>query len=173
VTLAFRDVDTPAGAVRLVFNGNVLVGLAYADRWDGLERTLTRRFGTFALAPADAAAQPALERFEAYLDGDLGALEAIEADPGGTPFQARVWKRLRAIPAGETLSYGALAEALGQPTATRAVAAANGQNPIAIVIPCHRVIAKDGSLWGYGGGLPRKEWLLAHEGVVTPSLTAP
>jgi methylated-DNA-[protein]-cysteine S-methyltransferase len=167
VQLKSRDLDTPAGPVRLVFNGRVLVGLVYSDRWDGLEKTLTRRFGPFTLEPAEGDAAAALEHFEAYLDGDLAALDAIEADPGGTPFQARVWKRLRAIPAGETLSYGALAESIGQPTATRAVAAANGQNPIAIVIPCHRVIAKDGSLWGYGGGLERKEWLLGHEGART------
>ncbi len=84
---------------------------------------------------------------------------------------AGVWTALRAIPAGQTLSYGALAERLGNPQAVRAVGLANGSNPIPIVIPCHRVIGSDGSLTGYGGGLERKRWLLAHEGRHSPLLT--
>lgn len=87
----------------------------------------------------------------------------IRLAPVGTSFQQRVWEALRAIPAGETRSYTALAETLGQPTATRAVAQANGANPLAIIVPCHRVIGVDGSLTGYGGGLWRKQWLLRHE----------
>ncbi len=82
----------------------------------------------------------------------------------GTSFQQRVWKELCAIPYGETISYGELAKRIGQPTASRAVGLANGQNPISIVVPCHRVIGADGSLTGYGGGIERKRWLLAHEG---------
>ncbi|WP_291844169.1 methylated-DNA--[protein]-cysteine S-methyltransferase [Maricaulis sp.] len=83
--------------------------------------------------------------------------------PVGTPFEMRAWDALHAIPAGETRSYGEQAAALDQPTATRAVARANGANPIAIVTPCHRIIGADGSLTGYGGGLWRKRWLLDHE----------
>jgi len=170
MTLTFRDIDTPAGAVRLVFNGPKLVGLVFKDRWGGFTGWLERRFGTVELVEGDGAAGAALRAFARYLDGDLDALAAIEVDTGGTDFQRRVWKRLREIPAGDTLSYGALAESLGQPTATRAVAAANGRNPVSIVVPCHRVIAKDGSLWGYGGGLDRKRWLLEHEGARSGSL---
>ena len=85
-------------------------------------------------------------------------------DARGTPFQMRVWSELRRIPSGTTTSYARLALSVGQPTAVRAVARANGDNPISILIPCHRVIGSDGSLTGYGGGLWRKEWLLRHEG---------
>lgn len=98
-----------------------------------------------------------------YFAGDLRAIDAMAVDPEGTPFQQRVWAALRTIPAGTTWSYADLARAVGQPTATRAVGAANGRNPIALVVPCHRVIASDGTLGGYGGGLEMKRWLLRHE----------
>ena len=100
-----------------------------------------------------------------YFAGEIAALDAVAAEPGGTPFQARVWRALREIPAGRTLSYRDLAASIGEPTAIRAVAAANGRNPIPLIIPCHRVIGADGRLVGYGGGLDRKAWLLRHEGV--------
>jgi methylated-DNA-[protein]-cysteine S-methyltransferase len=99
----------------------------------------------------------------------MAALDAIEVDTGGTPFQQRVWQELRRIPAGSTRSYSEVARAIGRPSAVRAVAAANGANPVSIVIPCHRVIGADGSLTGYGGGLHRKRWLLAHERRASPS----
>ena len=98
-----------------------------------------------------------------YFRGDLAALDAVQVDPAGTPFQRAVWAALRTIPHGETTSYGALAKTLGVPTASRAVGAANGANPIAVVVPCHRVIQADGGLGGYAGGLDAKRWLLAHE----------
>ena len=99
----------------------------------------------------------------AYFAGDLRAIDAMDVDPEGTPFQRRVWAALRTIPAGSTWSYAELARVVGQPAATRAVGAANGKNPIALVVPCHRVIASDGTLGGYGGGLEMKRWLLRHE----------
>jgi methylated-DNA-[protein]-cysteine S-methyltransferase len=99
-----------------------------------------------------------------YFKGDLEAIGSVKTANGGTEFQRKIWKALRAIRAGETTSYGALAKRLGMPDAPRAVGLANGANPIAIVVPCHRVIGADGSLTGYGGGMPRKAWLLAHEG---------
>jgi methylated-DNA-[protein]-cysteine S-methyltransferase len=105
-----------------------------------------------------------------YFAGRLDALDEIECQPDGTEFQLGVWTALRKIPAGQTLSYGALAERLGNPKAVRAVGLANGSNPIPIVIPCHRVIGSNGSLTGYGGGLERKRWLLAHEGRFSPLL---
>ena len=99
----------------------------------------------------------------AYFKGDLTAIDGLKVANGGTDFQRAVWKALRAIPAGGTITYGALAARLGRPKAARAVGLANGANPIAIVVPCHRVVGADGSLTGYGGGMARKQWLLAHE----------
>jgi methylated-DNA-[protein]-cysteine S-methyltransferase len=90
-------------------------------------------------------------------------LDALPTEALGTAFQRACWSSLRQIPAGTTTSYGALAKALGKPAAMRAVGLANGANPIAVVVPCHRVVGSDGSLTGYGGGLERKRWLLAHE----------
>lgn len=107
---------------------------------------------------------------DGYFAGSLTALDTIACQADGTAFQQQVWTALRAIPAGETLSYGALAERIGNPKAVRAVGLANGSNPIPIVIPCHRVIGSNGSLTGYGGGLERKRWLLAHEGRYSPLL---
>ncbi|MDE2495582.1 MAG: methylated-DNA--[protein]-cysteine S-methyltransferase [Alphaproteobacteria bacterium] len=100
---------------------------------------------------------------EAYMAGEVHAIDTLSVAFVGTSFQKKVWHALRAIPAGETLSYGALAKRINEPKAVRAVGLANGANPIAIVVPCHRVIGSDGSLTGYGGGLERKRWLLAHE----------
>jgi methylated-DNA-[protein]-cysteine S-methyltransferase len=106
----------------------------------------------------------------AYFDGELGAIDAMPVELNGTEFQKRVWQALRRIPSGSTISYGELARRVGEPAAVRAVGAANGANPVALIVPCHRVIGADGSLTGYGGGLDRKKWLLVHEGVVAPSL---
>ena len=100
----------------------------------------------------------------AYFAGDLARIDELPVATGGTAFQNEVWSALRSIPCGETTTYGALAARIGRPAAVRAVGFANGANPVAIVVPCHRVIGSDGSLTGYGGGLHRKRWLLAHEG---------
>jgi methylated-DNA-[protein]-cysteine S-methyltransferase len=99
----------------------------------------------------------------AYFDGQLGAITKPIVKTGGTPFQRDVWAALRTIPAGTTMSYGELAARLGRPGASRAVGLANGSNPVAIMVPCHRVIGANGALTGYGGGLLRKRWLLEHE----------
>jgi methylated-DNA-[protein]-cysteine S-methyltransferase len=99
----------------------------------------------------------------AYFDGELAAIDKLKVATGGTEFQKSVWKALRTIPCGETISYAALAERVGRPKAVRAVGHANGDNPISVVVPCHRVIGTNGSLTGYGGGIERKRWLLAHE----------
>ena len=127
---------------------------------------LEKRFGAVSVSDGLIRARPALS---AYLDGDIGALDAVAVALGGTDFQREVWAALRAIPPGETRAYGALAAALGRPTATRAVAAANGQNPVSLIVPCHRVIGADGSLTGYAWGLARKRWLLEHEAAWTRS----
>ncbi len=100
-----------------------------------------------------------------YFDGDLTSLDEIDVELHGTAFQQRVWNALRTVTAGTTTSYAELARRVGAPTAVRAVGAANGANPVAVVLPCHRIIGSNGSLTGYGGGLERKRWLLHHEGV--------
>jgi methylated-DNA-[protein]-cysteine S-methyltransferase len=100
-----------------------------------------------------------------YFKGDIALLSGLPVATTGTPFQSEVWRALRKIKHGTTISYGELARRIGRPKAVRAAGLANGQNPISIVVPCHRVIGSDGSLTGYGGGLERKQWLLSHEGV--------
>jgi methylated-DNA-[protein]-cysteine S-methyltransferase len=102
---------------------------------------------------------------ERYFAGDLKSLDQIEVELFGTPFQTRVWRTLRTVVAGTTASYAELARKVGSASAVRAVGAANGANPVAVVLPCHRIIGSNGSLTGYGGGLERKRWLLDHEGV--------
>ena len=116
---------------------------------------------------------PSWRRADADFDEERGQLAEyfvgtrmdfeLTLNPAGTPFQLTVWSALREIPYGATASYGKIAAAIGRPDAARAVGWANGQNPIPIIVPCHRVIGADGSLTGYGGGLPAKRWLLAHE----------
>jgi len=98
-----------------------------------------------------------------YFAGELGAIDDLPVKTGGTPFQRQVWRALRRIRCGTTVSYAQLAERIGRPTAVRAVGLANGANPVGVVVPCHRVIGSDGSLTGYGGGIERKRWLLEHE----------
>ena len=105
----------------------------------------------------------AAQAVEAYFQGDLSAIDKLATQAEGTAFQSQVWEALRRIPAGQIMSYGALAREIGRPGASRAVGLANGANPIAIVVPCHRVIGADASLTGYGGGIERKRWLLDHE----------
>jgi len=159
------EVETPLGAVMLLAHRGRLVGLEFADRRErcaALRRRLARALGPFEERPARDAAG-ARARLRRYFAGDGAALAGQPLDPRGTPFQRRVWRALGRIPAGRTLSYAALARRIGRPRAVRAVAAANGANPLALFVPCHRVIASDGSPHGYGGGIARKRWLLAHE----------
>ena len=160
--LAIAKVPSPVGTIVLAARDDRLVALEFAHRWPHRLARLEQRFGPLALRPAS---DPAgiVRRLESYLVGTLDALAPVVVDPGGTVFQRRVWHALREVPPGQTVSYRALARAVGAPTAARAVGAANGANPIAIVIPCHRVIGADGRLSGYAGGVERKRWLLAHE----------
>jgi methylated-DNA-[protein]-cysteine S-methyltransferase len=111
-------------------------------------------------------------RLAAYFAGDIWVIDDIRTATAGTVFQREVWRALRIIPAGHTISYGELARRIGRPKAVRAVGLANGANPIGVVVPCHRVIGANGSLTGYGGGLHRKEWLLAHERAHTKQVDA-
>ncbi|PWC86904.1 cysteine methyltransferase [Azospirillum sp. TSH100] len=105
---------------------------------------------------------------DAYFAGELAVIDRLPVRTGGTPFQRAVWAALRGIPCGGTVSYRELAVLAGRPAAVRAAGHANGANPVGIVVPCHRVIGSDGTLTGYGGGMERKRWLLAHEGAFRP-----
>jgi methylated-DNA-[protein]-cysteine S-methyltransferase len=143
------------------------------DDEPALVHDLHARYGAHVQIRSGAVPIAIRRALDAYFGGELWAIEGLPCKPAGTPFQEQVWAMLRTIPAGQTMSYGALAAKLGKPGAMRAVGLANGANPIAIVVPCHRVIGANGSLTGYGGGLERKRWLLAHEGRHAPLLTSP
>jgi methylated-DNA-[protein]-cysteine S-methyltransferase len=150
--------DTPTGIIEVGVDGGALVSLQFVE---------------MSTAPPDRVAAPdpggIRARLRAYYGGELGALAEIPVRfDRGTFFQQQVWRALQGIPVGETISYAELARRVGRPSAFRAVGSANGQNPVAVVVPCHRVIAADGTLGGYGGGLDRKRWLLAHEGAMAP-----
>ncbi|MGB6454905.1 MAG: methylated-DNA--[protein]-cysteine S-methyltransferase [Streptosporangiaceae bacterium] len=153
-------VDSPIGPLTLVAARGVLTGLYLAAPRSGSAR---HEPGDDMLGPrADPAGEPfaaAADQLVAYFAGRLAEF-SLPLAPAGTPFQRRVWAGLQDIPYGETWSYGQLAGKIGNPAAVRAVGLANGRNPIAVVIPCHRVIGADGSLTGYGGGLERKRFLL-------------
>ncbi len=163
-TIETAAVETPAGTFRLFAKGGVLVAAGFEEAAPRLLARLEARFGPpEVVETADpAGAVAALRR---YLAGDATALDSLAVDLGGTPFQRAVWEALRGIPSGTTVTYAELARRVGRPRAVRAVGAANGANPVSVVVPCHRVVGKDG-LRGYAGGLPRKEWLLAHEGAL-------
>jgi methylated-DNA-[protein]-cysteine S-methyltransferase len=161
----FRDdIECPIGTIVLVTSDVALCGSYFADQPKRTERVLRKQHGETPL-PIRRERLGLRERFAAYFAGDLHALDDIPTQSNGSDFQNAVWAALRKIPVGTTTSYGALATSLGMPSASRAVGLANGANPIGIVVPCHRVIGANGTLTGYGGGLERKAWLLAHEGV--------
>ncbi|MGW3240275.1 methylated-DNA--[protein]-cysteine S-methyltransferase [Streptomyces olivaceus] len=148
-------IDSPYGALTLVAEDGVLCGLYMTDQ---CHRPPEESFGARDERPFAGAE----ERLEAYFAGELKEF-GLPLRLTGTPFQRTVWDQLRKIPYGETRTYGQLADALGNPAASRAVGLANGRNPIGIVVPCHRVIGASGGLTGYGGGLERKQRLLDFE----------
>ncbi len=160
--LEFGELDTPLGGLRFARAAGRIVGIAFADRFAGVERALARHLGALEVA-AVSGSDDTRTRLAAYFAGDLAALDGVAIELCGTEFQRACWNALRAVPPGATISYGALARALGRPAASRAVGAANGANPLWLVVPCHRAIGANGRLVGYGGGLERKRWLLAHE----------
>ncbi|HEY6193702.1 MAG TPA: methylated-DNA--[protein]-cysteine S-methyltransferase [Candidatus Eisenbacteria bacterium] len=165
LTLDLTLASTPVGPMALYGQGELLLGLTLDGGHDAghpVARHLARHVGAFAMRRVDDAAGAAA-RLARYFAGELVALDEQPVRLLGTPFQCRVWTALRGIAPGQTTSYSKLARSLESPNAVRAVAAANGANPIAVFVPCHRVIAADGTLWGYGGGLPMKQWLLRHE----------
>ena len=155
LTLASRD----ARVCLLHFGGDEAEARGRLARWYPGE----------AIAPHRDPARAATV-LRGYLSGDVHALDRIDVEMNGTPFQQRVWDALRAVKAGRTASYAEIARTIAAPQAIRAVGAANGANPVAVIVPCHRIIGTNGSLTGYGGGLERKQWLLTHEGVMAPQL---
>jgi methylated-DNA-[protein]-cysteine S-methyltransferase len=152
-TLQARVV-TPIGTITLTSNGRALKRLWLADTDFG--------DGTTVPAEEDAVLAAARDQLDAYFDARLRQFD-LPLEPQGTEFQRRVWDSLTLIPFGETISYAELARRVDKPKAVRAVGAANGRNPLMIIVPCHRVIGADGSLTGFGAGIERKRWLLDHE----------
>ena len=158
-------IATPTGRMHIVRDDmDHLRAVDWDDHEPRLRNLLRRYYGPDAVELRDVPCRSVAARaLLAYFDGELAAIDSLPTATAGTTFQRSVWSALRNIPAGRTVSYGMLAAEIGKPTAMRAVGLANGANPIAIVVPCHRVIGADASLTGYGGGLDRKRWLLAHE----------
>lgn len=160
-----EHVPTPIGILPLLTDEqNNLRAVDWPNEEARLHRLLRRHYGDTVRLHESANVSLAHRALEAYFAGEIAALDQLTVATGGTDFQRAVWAALRRIPAGETTSYGRLAATIGRPKAIRAVGAANGANPIAIVVPCHRVIGANAALTGFAGGLERKRWLLEHEG---------
>ncbi|MBR1227143.1 MULTISPECIES: methylated-DNA--[protein]-cysteine S-methyltransferase [unclassified Bradyrhizobium] len=165
-TFNLDRLQTPIGTALLVTDsGGVLRALDWEEHGPRMKELLRLQYGLVDLEEARSPKE-LRSALTAYFKGDLDRLNAIKWRVAGTPFQQKVWTALPKIPAGTTMSYGALAAQLNAPKAMRAVGHANGSNPISVVVPCHRLIGANGALVKYGGGLERKRWLLEHEGVV-------
>ncbi|WP_428536108.1 methylated-DNA--[protein]-cysteine S-methyltransferase [Rhodopila sp.] len=161
-----EQVATPTGPMLLLTDDDDQVrSLEWQDHTARMHQLLRLHCGEVELRPRPGAS-PARRAVEAYFGGDLAAIERLPVKTAGTAFQRAVWAALRAIPVGETTTYGRLAARLGRAGAMRAVGMANGANPIGIIVPCHRVIGANAALTGYGGGVERKRWLLRHEGAM-------
>lgn len=168
-SLTLDRIATPVGEVLLVTDVEGAVrALDFADYEARMMRLLGRHAPDADLVEGRAP-DAVRSAVEAYFAGDVAALDRLTVRTGGTVFQREVWAALRAIPPGETRTYGQQASAIGRPKSVRAVGLANGQNPIAVIVPCHRVIGASGALTGYAGGIDRKRWLLAHETAVSRS----
>ena len=158
-------IATPLGEMAIVADRDgALRALDWSDHDDRLHRLFERHYGRGRYTLEEAKNPGGLaEAMRAYFAGELAVIDTIRVATGGTAFQKIVWSELRRIPCGSSISYSELARRIGRPAAVRAVGLANGANPIGIVVPCHRVIGANGTLTGYGGGIERKRWLLAHE----------
>lgn len=158
-------IDTPIGEMIVVADEpGRLRAVDWTEHEDRMLHLLLRQYGEdgFELR-AGSDRQGWVRSIQRYFGGELSAIEGIPVETAGTPFQREVWRKLREIPCGTTISYAELARQIGKPGAVRAVGLANGANPVGVVVPCHRVVGADGSLIGYGGGVQRKRWLLQHE----------
>ncbi len=164
VSVHYRVIDSPVGLLTLAGNGQSLLHLRMTD-----QAHEPARLGWQAAGPG--AFNRAVDQLEAYFSGQLTEFD-LDLRPAGSAFQQRVWSALRTIPYGETRSYGQIATQIGSPGAARAVGLANGRNPIAIIVPCHRVVGANGSLTGYAAGLDRKRALLEIERATTEIETA-
>lgn len=165
LTLLIDRIATPLGAFALVTDeAGRLHAAEWTDCMDRMERSLRILHGADGYS-LKGARNPggASAALRAYFAGDIAAIDALPVAEIGTAFQQLMWRNLRKVPAGRTMSYGDFARRIGKPAAIRAVGAANGANPISVVVPCHRLVGADGSLTKYGGGLHRKHWLLEHE----------
>jgi methylated-DNA-[protein]-cysteine S-methyltransferase len=164
--LKLHELESPIGLVLIVTDQEVVRAVDFADYRPRMDHLLMKHYGSVTLTTGDDELD-AVSKLRAYFAGDLLAGQDLPMGTNGTEFQEKVWAALRTIPLGETVSYGAIARQIGQPTAIRAVGLANGANPIAILVPCHRVIGANSKMTGYGGGLERKAWLLRHEGAIS------
>ncbi len=165
--LFFDKVESEIGDIVIVTDGQSLVALDYADYEARMMKLLKGRYSSFELKQVENPGGFS-ELVKAYLAGNFSSLDDIPVNTGGTPFQQEVWQALRTIPVGAVVSYKQLAQKVGRPTAYRAVGMTNSLNPVAIVLPCHRVVGANSALTGYAGGLERKRWLLRHEGAALP-----
>ena len=158
-------IKTPIGELAIVADErDRLRAMEWTEHEHRMDRALRLHYGEGGYAlktKRDPGGISAAMR--AYFGGDLAVIDRLKTETGGTDFQKSVWRVLRGIPCGETITYATLAARIGRPKAVRAAGHANGDNPISVVVPCHRVIGTNGSLTGYGGGIERKRWLLAHE----------
>jgi methylated-DNA-[protein]-cysteine S-methyltransferase len=160
--LLVATLQTPIGPIEVVTKGGILCGITFEGHGASTRAWMEKRFGEIGIEQ-HASLGEVTDRIAAYFAGDVAAVEALPVDTGGTTFQTRVWEALRKITPGTTASYGEVAKMIWREKAARPVGMATGRNPIPIVIPCHRVVASDGTLGGFGGGIQRKRWLLAHE----------
>lgn len=160
-----ENLNTPLGELLLLTDAEQHIrAIDWHDHVERMHRLLRQQYKhTQVTIQSATQASPAAQVLQAYFAGDIAAVDSLPVATGGTDFQRQVWSALREIPAGQTLSYGELAQRIGRPKAVRAVGLANGANPVGVVVPCHRVVGSKGALTGYGGGLHRKQWLLAHE----------
>jgi len=165
LTLRRSHVSTPLGEFVVLADAERRLRASYwTDHSPRLQTTLQEQYGSEGFdieADGDLFGHAAIK---AYFECQLSAIDSLPVECIGTPFQKTVWRALREIPCGQTISYSELARRIGRPAAVRAVGLANGANPISVIVPCHRVIGANGTLTGYGGGLERKRWLLSHEG---------
>lgn len=168
-----EHLHTPIGRMLIVTDAERRVrALNWEDHEQRMRELLRIHYGVNAVRLREVSRPSTARRFlQAYFEGDIGAIADLATATNGTDFQRAVWAELRRIPAGQVISYAALAARIGRPAATRAVGRANGANPIPVIVPCHRVIGMNGSLTGFGGGLDRKRWLLDHESAWAVSLS--
>ena len=154
-------IDTPLGAMHLSICDGALREAGFVENWARPVPQLDDEEAATGTLSSNAAS--VRDAVDAYFQGDVDALDAINIAPQGTSFQRAVWDAIREVPAGDTASYQDIAQAIGKPAAYRAVGTATGRNPVGIAVPCHRIVRSDGGLGGYGGGIERKVWFLDHE----------